>query len=100
MELMRLPRLAPPPFDVGDIGVEPPPADPAKGSGSLVARLLPVAMLVATAGMVVLYFRSGTGSARSPMFLFFPVMMLMSALGSVAYGARDNRRASEVEQGR
>jgi len=100
MELIRSSRLAPPPFDVGDIDVEPPPTDPAKTSISVVARLLPVAMLLATAGMVVLYFRSGSGAARSPMFLFFPVMMLMSALGSVACGARDSRRAGEVERGR
>ncbi len=34
------------------------------------------------------------------MFLFFPVMMLLSALGSAAYGMRDNRRSGEIEEGR
>lgn len=93
-------RLAAPPFDVGAILLEPPPAVPAKVAVSAVARLMPVAMLVAAAGMILLYLRSGTGVARSPMFLFFPVMMLLSALGSAAYGARDNRRSSDVEEGR
>ena len=47
-------------------------------------RLLPVAMVVATVGMMVLYFKSGAGVARNPAYLFFPVMMLASALGSLA----------------
>jgi DNA segregation ATPase FtsK/SpoIIIE, S-DNA-T family len=100
MEHVRLPRLAAPPFDGGDLVVEPPPALPPRVAVSVVARLMPVAMLVAAGGMIALYLRSGTGVARSPMFLFFPVMMLLSALGSAAYGTRDNRRSSDVEQGR
>ena len=100
MEHVRLPRLAASPFDVGDVLVDPSPAVPARVAVSGIARLMPVAMLVAAAGMILLYFRSGTGVARSPMFLFFPVMMLLSALGSAAYGMRDNRRSGEVEEGR
>jgi S-DNA-T family DNA segregation ATPase FtsK/SpoIIIE len=96
MELIRLPRLKAPPFDGGELLVEPPPALPPRVSVSAVARLMPVAMLVAAGGMILLYFRSGTGVPRSPMFLFFPVMMLLSALGSAAYGTRDNRRSSDV----
>jgi S-DNA-T family DNA segregation ATPase FtsK/SpoIIIE len=61
-------------------------------------RLLPIAMVVATAGMMALYFTSGAGIARNPMYLLFPVMMLASALGSLAYGARGTGR--ELDQGR
>ena len=52
------------------------------------ARLMPVALLVATVGMMTLYFSSGGAVRRNPMFMFFPVMMLVSVLGSFAYGAR------------
>lgn len=100
MEHVRLPRLDAPPLDRDDVLVDPPPAVPAKVAVSAVARLMPVVMLVAAAGMILLYFRSGTGVTRSPMFLFFPVMMLLSALGSAAYGTRDNRHSSDVEEGR
>lgn len=65
-----------------------------------VARLMPLAMLVAAVGMMAFYFTSGTASARSPMFLFFPVMMLVSVLGSVAYGARGATRSAELNRDR
>ena len=48
-------------------------------------------------GMTVLYFTSGAASSRSPMFLFFPVMMLVSVLGSVAYQSRGARRGGELD---
>ena len=44
------------------------------------ARLLPVAVIVATVGMMTLYFTSGA-AGRNPMFMFFPVMMLASIVG-------------------
>ena len=49
------------------------------------ARLMPVAMIVAVIGMIALYLTSG--AARSPMFLLFPAMMAMSLLGTLAYGS-------------
>ena len=64
--------------------------------GNPLARLLPVAMVVATVGMMALYFTSGGGAMRNPMFMFFPVMMLMSVVGTLAYGARGANRTSEI----
>ena len=64
------------------------------------ARLLPLVMVVAMGGMTVLYFTSGAASSRSPMFLFLPVMMLVSVLGSVAYQSRGARRGGELDQDR
>lgn len=100
MENICSQRLPPPPFDVGEVIVEQPPDVPKVEPVNVVARLLPVAMIVAMVGMAVLYFRSGAASSRSPMFMFFPVMMLMSVLGSVAYCARGGRRSGELDEDR
>ena len=82
------------------IVVERPPNVPKAEPVNVVARLLPVAMIVAMGGMTVLYFTSGAASSRSPMFMFLPAMMLVSVLGSVAYGARGNRRSGELDEDR
>ena len=105
MELSSTARPSPPPAEDGQlidvqIVVEPPPEVPKAQSANVLTRLLPVAMIVAMGGMTVLYFTSGAGTSRSPMFLFFPVMMLMSVLGSLAYGARGTRRSGELDEDR
>jgi S-DNA-T family DNA segregation ATPase FtsK/SpoIIIE len=100
MEPLRSPRLPPPPCDDGEIVVEAPPDVPKDPPANLVGRLLPVAMLLAMGGMTVLYFTSGAASSRSPMFLFFPVMMLVSVLGSVVHQSRGMRRGGELDEDR
>ena len=57
-------------------------------------------MVVAAVGMMVLYFNSGAAVMRNPMFMFFPVMMLVSVLGSLAYGARGGNRTAEINADR
>ncbi len=96
MEFIREPRLAAPPVAHGEIAVESPPDIPKAVPGNPLARLLPVAMVVATVGMMALYFTSGGGAMRNPMFMFFPVMMLMSVVGTLAYGARGSNRTAEL----
>lgn len=100
MELSRSARLSPPPFDDGEIIVHRPPDLPKDPPTNLTARLLPLGMVLAMGGMTVLYFTSGAASSRSPMFLFLPVMMLVSVLGSVAYQSRGARRGGELDQDR
>ncbi len=95
---MRASRLPAPLADDGDIVVDPPPEVPRAAPANPLRWLLPVAMLVAASGMALLYFTSGTN--RSPMFLFFPVMMVVSMLGSLAYGSRGSRRTGELDQDR
>ena len=98
MDFSCAPRLPAPRVDEGDIVVEPPPDLPKVAPVSPLTWLLPVAMLVAATGMALLYFTSGMN--RSPMFMFFPVMMLVSLLGSLASGSRGTRRTGEVDQAR
>src|SRR3954453_12279808 len=97
MEPLRPTRVTPPPLEDGDVVVERPPDVPEEAPASVVGRLLPLAMVVAMGGMTVLYFTSGAASSRGPMFLFFPVMMLVSVLGSVAHQSRGARRGGELD---
>ena len=85
----------------GDVTLEPPPEVPKPLPGNPLARLMPVAMLVAAGGMMALYFTSGGGSmSRGPMFMFFPVMMVVSILGSLAYGTRGANQTTQLNDGR
>ena len=77
-----------------------PPEVPKDPPANVVGKLLPVVMLLAMGGMTVLYFTSGAASSRSPAFLFLPVMMLVSVLGSVAYQSRGARRGGELDADR
>lgn len=89
----RIPRT-------GEFTLDAPPPVPRPTGGHPLARLMPFAMLIAAGGMMLLYFSSGAGQARSPMFGFFPVMMVMSLVGTLAFGARGTQRGAEVERHR
>jgi len=99
MEFTCEPRLPVPPLDEGELVVQAPPEVARAVPANPLARLLPVAMIVATVGMIALYFSSGA-TARNPVFMFFPVMMLVSVLGSVAYAVRGTNRTAEIDQDR
>jgi S-DNA-T family DNA segregation ATPase FtsK/SpoIIIE len=83
-----------PPLPSGTLRVRAVPELPAQPPPNPLARLLPVLMLVAAGAMVVLYLSGGHGSVamRSPMYLIFPVLMLVSVLGTVAHGTRGRRQ--------
>jgi S-DNA-T family DNA segregation ATPase FtsK/SpoIIIE len=100
MEFIREPRLPAPPVPVGEIGVEAPPELPKAVPANPLARLLPLAMMVAAVGMMALYFTSGAGAMRNPMFMFFPAMMLVSVVGTLAYGSRGTNRTAEINENR
>jgi DNA segregation ATPase FtsK/SpoIIIE, S-DNA-T family len=100
MEFTREPRLPTPPIADGEIAVEAPPDMPKSVPVNPLARLLPVGMIIATVGMMALYFTSGGTAMRNPMFMFFPAMMLMSVVGTLAYGARGTNRTAEVNENR
>ena len=88
MEFLIEPRLATPPTAEGEVVVHAPPDVARDVPANPLSQLLPVAMVVAAVGMMVIYFTSGGTAMRSPMFMFFPAMMLVSLLGTVALGAR------------
>ena len=94
------PRLPVPPISDDEIVVQAPPEVPRAIPANPLGRLLPLAMVVAAVGMMVLYFNSGAAVMRNPMFMFFPVMMLVSVVGSLAYGARGGNRTAEINADR
>lgn len=100
MEFFIEPRMSAPQSLQGEIVVQPPPELPRDIPSNPLSRLLPAAMIVATAGMMVLYLTSGASATRNPMFMFFPVMMIFSLLGTVAMGGRGGNRGAEVNQAR
>ncbi|KUI33959.1 secretion protein EccC [Mycobacterium sp. IS-1496] len=89
----RMPRT-------GEFALDAPPPVPRPAGGHPLARLMPFAMLIAAGGMMLLYFTSGAGQPRSPMAGLFPVMMAMSLVGSLVFGARGAQRGVEVERNR
>jgi DNA segregation ATPase FtsK/SpoIIIE, S-DNA-T family len=99
MSFLPTTRMPVPPVEVAALAVERPPELPKSAPANPMTRLLPIAMVVATVGMMALYVRSGAGIARNPAYLLFPLMMLASALGSLAYGARGTGRA-ELDESR
>jgi S-DNA-T family DNA segregation ATPase FtsK/SpoIIIE len=84
----------------GEVVIDPPPPVPTSAPANLLARLLPVALVVAMVGMMVLYFGSGAAASRGPMFTLFPVMMVMSVLGTLVYSARGSGRTAELNRDR
>lgn len=95
MSMSSSPRAEP-----SELVVDPPPEVPRPASGHPLARVLPVAMVVAAAGMMALYFTSGHAAGRGPMSGVFPVMMVMSLIGTLAYGARGTQRGAELDRNR
>ena len=100
MDFVREPRLPVPPMTHGPVVVDAPPQIPAATPANLLARLLPVAMLAAAIGMMAVYFTSGAQTMRNPMYLFFPVMMLTSVVGTLVYGARGTNRTADINKDR
>jgi S-DNA-T family DNA segregation ATPase FtsK/SpoIIIE len=88
LQFKKTPRLAAPRPPGGEVHLEPPPEVPRTIPGNVVQKMLPVVMVVATLGMVVVMFTSGGSAARSPLTLMFPLMMIMSMGGMFAGGGK------------
>ncbi|HSS25271.1 MAG TPA: type VII secretion protein EccCa [Mycobacterium sp.] len=81
-------RQMSPAVATADITVAAPPELPRSTSPSLLVRLLPVLISVGTLGVMSAAFFSGSAVARSPTFLAFPIMMLVSMTATVVAGRR------------
>ncbi len=99
MEFVRGRPAAVPRVPSEPVRVRRPPPVPVQQPPNVLTRLLPLVMLVAAVGMVVLYLSGDrAASTRSPMYLILPVMMLVSVLATVAHGTRG--RSAELDAGR
>ncbi|OBG76062.1 type VII secretion protein EccCa [Mycobacterium sp. E3305] len=92
-------RRRPPAVPTADLVVDAPPEPPSPAAPGLLSRLLPAVLAVAGMGVMVAAFASGSGGARTPMFVTFPVMLLASTLVTALSG-RGRRRGGGVDADR
>lgn len=98
---VRRARIARPRMPGGEMGIQPPPEVPRNVPGNILAKLLPVVMIVAMLGMMALFFTAGSSALKNPITLMFPMMMLMSMVGMFANGRNGGgKRAAELNEER
>jgi DNA segregation ATPase FtsK/SpoIIIE, S-DNA-T family len=95
-------RVVPPRMPGGEVNLAAPPEVPRAIPGNLVMKLMPFVMIVAVVGMIALMITvGGRDMAKNPMFLLFPMMMIMSMAGMFMGGAgRTGKAASELNEER
>ncbi|MGE0782754.1 type VII secretion protein EccCa [Mycolicibacterium sp.] len=95
-------RVAPPRMPGGEVALQSPPEVPRVVPGNLLVKLMPVMMLVAVVGMIVLMVTmGGRDLTRNPMFMIFPMMMVMSVAGMfMGGGAKSGKAAAELNEER
>ena len=89
-------KLAAPPVPRGEVPLQEPPALPRPTPRPLFQIVLPVVLVVAVAGMVVVMMR--TGMMRNPVFMLFPVMMAVSAVGMLAGTLNGGNTTAETDE--
>lgn len=82
------PRPVPPGFDTADVVIAAPPDVVRPARNGLLTRMVPLVMAAMTAIMMVVLCYSRPGMTRNPMFVAFPLMMLVSS-GVTAFAGRD-----------
>ncbi|TCO65379.1 type VII secretion protein EccCa [Actinocrispum wychmicini] len=101
LQFKRSPRLSAPRPPGGEVHLEPPPEVPRVIPGSIVMKMMPIVMIVAMLGMVVMMFTLGGPAGRSPMSLLFPVMMMFSMVGMFGGGGRGGgQKKAEMNEDR
>ncbi len=93
-------RIAAPAIPDSEVVVEAPGDAPRPLPANPVTRILPVVMLVAMAGTMVLFVSSGSAAARNPASLLFPAMTLVSSIGMIAQGRGAATRTADVDEDR
>ncbi|MGH3847300.1 MAG: type VII secretion protein EccCa, partial [Pseudonocardiaceae bacterium] len=68
--------------------------------GSIMQKVMPAVMIVAVLGMVAYIFLAPGEEKKNPLFLMFPVMMLVSTVGMFAGGGRGGQAKAEMNEDR
>jgi len=86
----------------GEVNIQVPPDVPRVVPGSLLMKMMPVVMVVAVVGMIsMMVVTGGRNMLSNPLFMMFPMMMLMSMFGMYAgSGNRGGKRAAELNEER
>jgi DNA segregation ATPase FtsK/SpoIIIE, S-DNA-T family len=95
-------RVAPPRMPGGEVALQSPPEVPRIIAGSLLTKLMPLMMVVASVGMIALMITvGGRDVSRNPMFLIFPMMMVTSVAGMfMGAGGKPGKAAAELDEER
>ncbi len=92
-------RTPVPPVVTADVAVAPPPRLPRQTRGAALARLLPMVVAGAMIPIVAVAYRTGAATARNPIFMLFPLMMLVSMIVTVLTGW-NRRHGAELDADR
>ena len=87
-------RLPAPVFETADVVIAAPLEVTQPTRTNAMTRFLPVVMALATMGMMAVLFFSRSAVGHNPAFMTFPLMMLLSAVGTVVSGA--DRQRGEI----
>ncbi|ODR13846.1 secretion protein EccC [Mycobacterium shimoidei] len=90
--------MASPRFDTADVLIAAPPEVERRARAGLLTRMVPVVMAAVVATMMVVLCYSRSGMTRNPMFVAFPLLMLVSS-GVTAVAGRD-RSTGDLNTGR
>jgi DNA segregation ATPase FtsK/SpoIIIE, S-DNA-T family len=96
-------RVTPPRMPGGEVNLQPPPDVPRVIPGKLFVKLMPFVMIVAVVGMIALMVTvGGRDLTRNPMFLMYPMMMVMATVGMLTggIGGRSGKAAAELNEER
>lgn len=95
-------RVSLPRMPGGEVNLQPPPEVPRVVPGNLLMKLMPFVMIVAVVGMIALMVTvGGRDLTKNPMFLIFPMMMIMSMAGMfMGGGGRQGKAAAELNEER
>ncbi|MEZ0363597.1 type VII secretion protein EccCa [Mycobacterium sp. pUA109] len=95
-------RVSLPRMPGGEVNLQPPPEVPRVIPGNLLMKLMPFVMIVAVVGMIALMVTvGGRDLTKNPMFLVFPMMMIMSMAGMfMGGGGRQGKAAAELNEER
>ena len=100
VQLRRLPRLAAPKMPGGEVHLEPPPEVPRVIPGNIVQKTLPIVMIVAVLGMVAYVLLTPGQDRSNPLFLMFPIMMVVSTVGMFAGSRGAGQAKAEMNEDR
>ena len=92
----RAEKLEPPTVPTGELMLQAPPGLPRPTPRPLIQIVLPIVLVVAVGGMVVVMMR--TGMMRNPLFMMFPVMMAVSAVGMLAGTLSGGNKTAETDE--
>ncbi len=102
VQFRRRPRLVAPTMPGGEVHLEPPPEVPRVIPGNIMQKILPVVMIMAVLGTVAYAFigKGESNPVSNPLFLMFPIMMVLSTAGMFAGGGRGGQAKAEMNEDR